>query len=56
MYYRKYEDRSRQWRWTFYASNGEEIGVSSESYVSEADCDRSIALMKASYSAPVRRG
>lgn len=56
MHYRKYKDVAGQWRWTYYATNGKAIGVSSESYVAEADCDRSIELMKASSFAEVRRG
>jgi uncharacterized protein YegP (UPF0339 family) len=45
-HFKKYEDRQRQWRWTFYADNGEEIAVSSEGYVREADCDHGINLVK----------
>jgi uncharacterized protein YegP (UPF0339 family) len=44
------------WRWRLRAVNGLIISVSSEAYVNEADCDRSIELNKASHSAPVERG
>ena len=55
-YFKKYKDARAQWRWTFYATNGEEIAVSSESYVHEADCDRGIAVVKTqSPTAEVRR-
>ena len=37
-----------EWRWTYHASNGEEIAVSSESYKRRADADRSIEIMKGS--------
>jgi len=45
-HFKKYQDNQRQWRWTFYADNGEEIAVASESYVREADCDHGINLVK----------
>jgi uncharacterized protein YegP (UPF0339 family) len=53
MKYVKY--RSDGWRWRLVASNGRIISVSSEAYVAEADCDRSIELNKSSHSAPVVR-
>lgn len=41
-----YRDNKNEWRWVFYASgNGEEIAVSSESYVNKADCRRSVDIM-----------
>jgi uncharacterized protein YegP (UPF0339 family) len=54
MRYTKYRSADG-WRWRFKASNGRIISVSSEAYVNEADCDRSIELNKASFSAPVER-
>lgn len=45
-YFRKQKDSRGEWRWTFYASNGEEIAVSSEGYVRESDCDHGIQLVK----------
>jgi len=45
-YFEKYRDISSQWRWTYYASNGEPLSISSEAYVREADCDHAIDLMK----------
>lgn len=48
-----YRDNVGQWRWSFAASNGLTIAVSSESYVRKADCERGIQLMKASAPAPV---
>ena len=53
MRYEKY--RSDGWRWRLVATNGRTISVSSEAYVSESDCDRSIEINKASHSAPVVR-
>ena len=52
-YYQKYRDNINEWRWTYRASNHKIIGVSSEGYVAERDCDRSIQLMKQSYNDPV---
>jgi uncharacterized protein YegP (UPF0339 family) len=48
-----YRDAKREWRWTYHASNGEPIAVSSEGYVRRADANRSIEIMKASHSSPV---
>lgn len=55
MKYVKYRNHDG-WRWRFQASNGRIISVSSEAYVNESDCDRSIELNKASHSAPIERG
>ena len=52
--YTKYRDQNYQWRWR-YRTNGRIIAVSSEAYVNEADCDRSIAIMKGSANSPVER-
>lgn len=48
-----YRDNQRLWRWTFYSSNGNIIGVSSESYHNKNDCLRAIEIMKGSGGAPV---
>ena len=53
MKYVIYKDIQFQWRWTFYASNGEAIAVSSEAYRNKSDCLHSINLVKASSGAPV---
>lgn len=45
-YFKKYRDARSEWRWTFYAANGEEIAVSSEGYVHEAGCQHAIDLVK----------
>ena len=42
------KDVKGQWYWIYYASNGEAISRSSESYVRRTDCTHSITLMKAS--------
>ena len=42
----KTKDKQGQWYWIFYASNGEAIARSSESYHAEVDCDHSINLVK----------
>lgn len=55
-YFKKYKDTRSEWRWTFYADNGEALAVSSESYVRETDCDHGISLVKRNAaSADVRR-
>ena len=50
---RQRKDNGGQWYWVYHAANGEAIGRSSESYVKQADCERSITIMKNSSSAPV---
>lgn len=44
--YLMYRDNREEWRWTYYAVNGEVIGVSSEGYVREEDCRRSVQIMR----------
>jgi len=51
--YYLYKDTAGYWRWTYYASNGKAISVSSESYVAKVDCQRGIDIMKASYNSTV---
>lgn len=46
-YWEKKDNRS-QWYWVYYASNGEPIARSSESYVNRSDCEHSINLVKGS--------
>lgn len=48
-----YRDNRNEWRWTYEASNGRTIAVSSEGYVHKADCQRGIDLLKASDGSPV---
>lgn len=47
------KDQSGQWYWIYYASNGEAIARSSESYIRRSDCEHSINLMKNSSSSPI---
>lgn len=47
------KDQSGQWYWIYYASNGEAIARSSESYVRRSDCEHSINIMKSSSSSPI---
>jgi uncharacterized protein len=46
--YWMYKDNQKLWRWSYEASNGKTIAVSSESYHNRSDCDRSIQIMKQS--------
>jgi uncharacterized protein YegP (UPF0339 family) len=48
-----YKDHRDEWRWTYEASNGKAIAVSSESYKKRSDCERGIEIMKESHSSPV---
>ena len=43
-----YKDNRNEWRWTYEASNGKTIAVSSEGYVKRTDCEHSVAIVKAS--------
>jgi uncharacterized protein YegP (UPF0339 family) len=47
------KDQRGQWYWIYYASNGEAIARSSESYVRRSDCEHSISIMKNSSSSPI---
>lgn len=51
-YWQKKDSRG-EWRWTYYAKNGEAIAVSSESYVRREDCTHGIELMQASKGDPI---
>lgn len=51
--YWMYKDNRNEWRWTYEASNGKTIAVSSEGYVNRGDCERSIEIMKSSKDSPV---
>lgn len=51
--YWMYKDNRGEWRWTYHASNGKAIAVSSEGYVNRADCSRSIDIMKTSSNSEV---
>ena len=41
-----YQDSKNEWRWTFYASNGEALAVSSEGYRQESECNRAIEIVQ----------
>lgn len=51
--YWMYRDAKKEWRWVYYASNGEEIAVSSEGYVNKADCLRGVQIMQGSASSTI---
>jgi uncharacterized protein YegP (UPF0339 family) len=46
--YWMYPDNRSEWRWTYYAKNGEEIAVSSEGYTTKQNCRHSLDLIRAS--------
>lgn len=48
-----YRDNRGEYRWTYEASNGKTIAVSSEGYVAKSDCINGVSLMKASFASPV---
>lgn len=41
-----YKDGKGEWRWSYEASNGETIAVSSEGYKRRADAERGIEIMQ----------
>jgi uncharacterized protein YegP (UPF0339 family) len=51
--YYVYKDNRGEFRWSYDASNGRTISVSSEGYVRKADCLRSIDIMKGTGASPV---
>lgn len=40
------KDSKGDWRWTFYAKNGEPMAVSTEGYVNQSDCLHAIEVFK----------
>ena len=46
--YKVYKDDKGEWRWTYYANNGEAIAVSGEGYNRKVDCLHGVTLIKAS--------
>lgn len=53
-YFYIYKDRTGEWRWSFRATNGKTIAVSSEGYNNLRDCEHSVTLIKTEApSAPV---
>lgn len=51
--FRIYRDTRNEWRWTYFASNGLTIAVSSESYVNKVDAIVGVELMRSSISSPI---
>ena len=47
------KDNNKQWYWIYYASNGEAIARSSESYVNRSDCTRGVQIMQSSSNSPI---
>jgi uncharacterized protein YegP (UPF0339 family) len=47
------KDNGGYWYWIYYASNGQTIARSSESYVRRDDCTHSINLVQGSASHPI---
>ena len=52
MRFELYKDHGGQWRWRLRAQNGNVIADSAEGYAHRADCERGIAIVKDSASAP----
>jgi uncharacterized protein YegP (UPF0339 family) len=46
-------DHRGEWRWMYYAPNGEEVAVATEGYFNRENCYRDIERMKACADAPV---
>lgn len=51
--YEIYKDAQSEYRWRYEASNGNTIADSGEGYIAKTDCERGIAIMKASKDIPV---
>lgn len=48
-----YKDVKGEYRWRYRSNNGNIIADSAEGYVYKSDCERGIAIMKASRDVPV---
>jgi uncharacterized protein YegP (UPF0339 family) len=56
MYFEKYQDKAKEWRWTLFSSNGNKIADSGEGYKNETGCDHGISLVQSTTaSTPVRK-
>lgn len=44
-YFKVFQDRALEWRWTLHAANGEPVAVS-EGYTSKANALRSVDMVK----------
>lgn len=56
VYFEKYTDQQRHWRWRFKADNGRILADGGEGYVNELGCNHGIeAFKRAAAGAPVRR-
>jgi uncharacterized protein YegP (UPF0339 family) len=53
MYFQLYKDAWSQWRWRLRASNHKIVADSAESYITKADAQRGIELVKSAWNAPV---
>lgn len=54
MYFRLYQDKAKEWRWSLHASNGQQVASSGEGYVKKSDCLHGIDLVKSASTAPVK--
>jgi uncharacterized protein YegP (UPF0339 family) len=50
--YWRHKDNGGQYYWVYYASNGEALARSSESYVRKEDCDHCVMRLKQSAGSP----
>ncbi len=46
MYFKLYQDRALQWRWTLFAANHYKVADSGEGYYNEANCFSGIRLVQ----------
>ena len=46
MYFKLYEDKQGDWRWTLHAANHRKIADSAEGYNNKSDCEDGIDLVK----------
>lgn len=55
MYFKLYEDKQGDWRWTLHAANHKKIADSAEGYNNKSDCEDGIDLVKSvTNSTPVK--
>jgi uncharacterized protein len=52
--YEIYRDAKNEYRWRYKSSNENTIADSGEGYFNRSDCERGIAIMKASRDVPVK--
>ncbi len=56
MYFRVFQDRAFEWRWTLFAANHRKIADSAEGYSSKQNCLHGLSLIRGPNGPPIIEG